>query len=144
MGTGTGTTAAERAPGAAPAPAAAGESGDEDDMRAPWHFKLMMVLLAAYLGNARSRGYETCHIWAVSGDRSVRVAQRAMRVMPCDATRRETSELTLASPHLIPSLPCSSLFLPPQCPPLRGDGYIFHCHPPSVGRNERRATLSIT
>lgn len=38
-------------------------------------------LLAAYLANARHRGYDTCHIWA--------------------------------------------------CPPQRGDGYIFHCHPPS-------------
>ena len=29
---------------------AAGEGGHEDDMRAPWHFKLLMVLLAGYLG----------------------------------------------------------------------------------------------
>ena len=29
---------------------AAGERGHEDDMRAPWHFKLLMVLLAGYLG----------------------------------------------------------------------------------------------
>lgn len=29
---------------------AAGESGDADDVAAPWHFKLLMVLLAAYLG----------------------------------------------------------------------------------------------
>ena len=28
---------------------AAGEGGDEADMKAPWHFKLLMVLLAAYL-----------------------------------------------------------------------------------------------
>ncbi|MCU1503294.1 MAG: hypothetical protein JWM12_2648 [Ilumatobacteraceae bacterium] len=28
---------------------AAGEGGDEDDMRAPWHFKLLLVLLALYL-----------------------------------------------------------------------------------------------
>ena len=27
---------------------AAGE-GNEDDMKAPWHFKLLMVMLAAYL-----------------------------------------------------------------------------------------------
>ena len=29
---------------------AAGEGGHEDDMRAPWHFKLLMVLLVVYLG----------------------------------------------------------------------------------------------
>ena len=29
---------------------AAGEDGDEDDAKAPWHFKLLMVLLALYLG----------------------------------------------------------------------------------------------
>jgi len=29
---------------------AAGEGGNEADARAPWHFKLLMVLLAAYLG----------------------------------------------------------------------------------------------
>ena len=29
---------------------AAGESGDEEDATAPWHFKLLMVMLAAYLG----------------------------------------------------------------------------------------------
>lgn len=29
---------------------AAGESGDEEDAKAPWHFKLLMVMLAAYLG----------------------------------------------------------------------------------------------
>ena len=28
---------------------AAGEDRDEEDMRAPWHFKLMMVLLVIYL-----------------------------------------------------------------------------------------------
>ncbi len=28
---------------------AAGEGGDEDDMKAPWHFKLLMVLLVVYL-----------------------------------------------------------------------------------------------
>ena len=28
---------------------AAGEGGDDDE-KAPWHFKLLMVLLAAYLG----------------------------------------------------------------------------------------------
>ena len=28
---------------------AAGEGGDEADMKAPWHFKLLMVMLAAYL-----------------------------------------------------------------------------------------------
>jgi hypothetical protein len=28
---------------------AAGEDGDADDMRAPWHFKLLVVLLVAYL-----------------------------------------------------------------------------------------------
>ena len=28
---------------------AAGESGDEADMKAPWHFKLLMVMLGAYL-----------------------------------------------------------------------------------------------
>jgi hypothetical protein len=28
---------------------AAGEGGDEDDTTAPWHFKLLMVLLALYL-----------------------------------------------------------------------------------------------
>ncbi len=28
---------------------AAGEGGDEDDAKAPWHFKLLMVLLALYL-----------------------------------------------------------------------------------------------
>ena len=28
---------------------AAGEDGDEDDMKAPWHFKLLMVLLIVYL-----------------------------------------------------------------------------------------------
>lgn len=28
---------------------AAGEDGDEADMRAPWHFKLLLVLLAIYL-----------------------------------------------------------------------------------------------
>lgn len=28
---------------------AAGEDGDEADMKAPWHFKLLMVMLAAYL-----------------------------------------------------------------------------------------------
>ena len=28
---------------------AAGEDGDEADMKAPWHFKLMLVLLALYL-----------------------------------------------------------------------------------------------
>jgi len=28
---------------------AAGESGDEDDAKAPWHFKVLMVLLVAYL-----------------------------------------------------------------------------------------------
>ena len=29
---------------------AAGERGDESDAKAPWHFKLLMVLLALYLG----------------------------------------------------------------------------------------------
>ena len=29
---------------------AAGDDGDEDDTKAPWHFKLLMVLLALYLG----------------------------------------------------------------------------------------------
>jgi hypothetical protein len=29
---------------------AAGEDGDADDQKAPWHFKLLMVLLVAYLG----------------------------------------------------------------------------------------------
>jgi hypothetical protein len=29
---------------------AAGLDGDEDDVQAPWHFKLLMVLLALYLG----------------------------------------------------------------------------------------------
>jgi hypothetical protein len=29
---------------------AAGEQGDEDDAKAPWHFKVLMVLLALYLG----------------------------------------------------------------------------------------------
>lgn len=29
---------------------AAGENGDAEDMKAPWHFKLLMVLLALYLG----------------------------------------------------------------------------------------------
>ena len=28
---------------------AAGVDGDEDDMKAPWHFKLLMVLLIVYL-----------------------------------------------------------------------------------------------
>ena len=28
---------------------AAGETGEGDDAKAPWHFKLMMVLLAGYL-----------------------------------------------------------------------------------------------
>lgn len=28
---------------------AAGEDGNEDDMKAPWHFKLLMVLLVVYL-----------------------------------------------------------------------------------------------
>jgi hypothetical protein len=28
---------------------AAGEDGDPDDMKAPWHFKLLMVLLTVYL-----------------------------------------------------------------------------------------------
>jgi len=28
---------------------AAGVDGDEDDMKAPWHFKLLMVLLVVYL-----------------------------------------------------------------------------------------------
>ncbi len=28
---------------------AAGETGDADDAKAPWHFKLMLVLLAVYL-----------------------------------------------------------------------------------------------
>lgn len=28
---------------------AAGEDGDEADTKAPWHFKLLMFLLAAYL-----------------------------------------------------------------------------------------------
>ena len=28
---------------------AAGADGDEDDAKAPWHFKLLMVLLCAYL-----------------------------------------------------------------------------------------------
>ncbi len=29
---------------------AAGADGNPEDAKAPWHFKLMMVLLAAYLG----------------------------------------------------------------------------------------------
>ncbi len=29
---------------------AAGEHGADDDVKAPWHFKLLMVLLVAYLG----------------------------------------------------------------------------------------------
>ncbi len=29
---------------------AAGENPDTDDVSAPWHFKLLMVLLAVYLG----------------------------------------------------------------------------------------------
>jgi hypothetical protein len=29
---------------------AAGADGNEDDMKAPWHFKVLMVLLAVYLG----------------------------------------------------------------------------------------------
>jgi transcription initiation factor IIE alpha subunit len=29
---------------------AAGEDADEADMKAPWHFKVLMVLLALYLG----------------------------------------------------------------------------------------------
>jgi hypothetical protein len=29
---------------------AAGADGDLDDVKAPWHFKLLMVLLALYLG----------------------------------------------------------------------------------------------
>lgn len=29
---------------------AAGETGDLDDTKAPWHFKLLMVLLVLYLG----------------------------------------------------------------------------------------------
>ncbi len=29
---------------------AAGEDGDAEDMKAPWHFKVLMVLLALYLG----------------------------------------------------------------------------------------------
>ena len=29
---------------------AAGEGGNEADAKAPWHFKLLMVLLALYLG----------------------------------------------------------------------------------------------
>jgi hypothetical protein len=29
---------------------AAGDGGDPDDEKAPWHFKLMMVLLVGYLG----------------------------------------------------------------------------------------------
>jgi hypothetical protein len=29
---------------------AAGEDGDESQAKAPWHFKLLMVLLALYLG----------------------------------------------------------------------------------------------
>ncbi len=29
---------------------AAGPDGDLDDMKAPWHFKLLMVLLGLYLG----------------------------------------------------------------------------------------------
>jgi hypothetical protein len=29
---------------------AAGEGADEDDIKTPWHFKLLMVLLALYLG----------------------------------------------------------------------------------------------
>lgn len=29
---------------------AAGADGDLDDTKAPWHFKLLMVLLVAYLG----------------------------------------------------------------------------------------------
>ena len=29
---------------------AAGEDGEPSDAKAPWHFKLLMVMLAAYLG----------------------------------------------------------------------------------------------
>jgi hypothetical protein len=29
---------------------AAGPDGDVEDVKAPWHFKLLMVLLVAYLG----------------------------------------------------------------------------------------------
>jgi len=29
---------------------AAGDDGDLDDVKAPWHFKLLMVLLVIYLG----------------------------------------------------------------------------------------------
>ena len=29
---------------------AAGENGADDDAKAPWHFKLLMVMLAVYLG----------------------------------------------------------------------------------------------
>ena len=29
---------------------AAGESGERSEAKAPWHFKLLMVMLAAYLG----------------------------------------------------------------------------------------------
>ena len=29
---------------------AAGEGADEADAKAPWHFKVLMVMLAAYLG----------------------------------------------------------------------------------------------
>lgn len=29
---------------------AAGEDGDADDAKAPWHFKVMLAMLAAYLG----------------------------------------------------------------------------------------------
>ena len=29
---------------------AVGENGDDDDAKAPWHFKLLMVMLAVYLG----------------------------------------------------------------------------------------------
>ena len=29
---------------------AAGVDGTEDDQKAPWHFKLLMVMLAGYLG----------------------------------------------------------------------------------------------
>jgi len=28
---------------------AAGESGDEDDVKAPWHFKVLLFMLVAYL-----------------------------------------------------------------------------------------------
>ena len=34
-------------------------------------------------------------------------------------------------PPLISSLPVPLSFSLPQCPPLRGDGYIFHVHPAS-------------